>query len=225
MEIKDIKKLSLEITHTKDSQIPDDSVLHRFFNLARKNVIMHIIQEVGESFYYDSDFIDAEADRPDGKYTLPSDDKGRTKFAKYNGVFIRRSTSDKYVRAIEVDPNAPGFNWDRYLEGTTEAFFISCNNVFVAPQFTDNVLRGIKITGILAPQDLPADASESLLAVPTTEHEVIAWAMAPYIYKYRGKIEEALTAQQEQDLQFKKMVERLTDRVSDDFVRRTPDVF
>ena len=226
MEIEQIKKLALALTHTKDSQVPDDNLLHTFFNLARKNVAREIMQEVGENFYYDVDYIDSEKDRADGKYSLPADSAGRPRFAKYNGVFIRRhNAQDKYIRAMEVDPNAPGFNWENYLDGTNEVFFISCNSIFIAPQFTSSLNQAIKITGILEVHDLNPDDDESLMAVPTSEHEIIAWAMAPYIYKYRGKDEAALNAEAELQNKMREMVQRLTDRVDNDMIRRLPDAF
>jgi hypothetical protein len=226
MTAAQIISLALSNTHTKTGQISAASLL-TFLNVIRAEIASTIIKEVSEDFFFQIWTIDAKDTtdiyRTNGEYVFPASTSTYSGMAKLNKLAVKGLSTDLYhTPAREVDMKALDRDWSWYMVNQPKndpIYFIADESFFIAPQFTPDDLptpalgnKQIKAYGVARITDIDASAAETAILIPIDFHPLISLGMEQFIFKARGKKNDAIGAMQEFELGKQKMIDTLTNR-------------
>lgn len=226
MNVADIQALALSNTHTKSNQVNDSDML-RWFNIIRKDLAKTIMKDVSENYFFEIWEIDAEDNtndnRANGEYLFPEASSTKVGLRKLLNLAIKgRSTDSYHTPATEVDVSQLQKDWKYYMKNQPKEepiYFMGDRSFFIAPEFKPEDLpdspsgnKQIKAYGVASVADLAADATEDKILIPDDYHDLIALGMEQYIFKYRGKKDEAVNSMNEFEAKKSEMVDGLTNR-------------
>jgi len=233
MTAQQIIDLALSNTHTKAAQITAENLL-MFFNISRKAVGRYILAEVDENFFFQIWKRDAVASQENGEYPYPEADNDSAGMLKCLGMKVKGLSTETYhINATEVDIKTLARDWSYYLSNQSKnepIYYIADESIFLAPQFVAGDLpdspsgnNQLKLYGIAKLIDLTASAAASAILIPDDHQQVISVGMEEYIYKARGKRNEALTAKQDFEFQLNDMKSKMTNRDESKGTASIPD--
>jgi len=224
MTVAEIMALALSNAHTKSNQVDSDDKL-RWFNIIRKDIAKTIMKDVSENYFFEIWTIDAEdnetAERVNGEYLFPKASSTSVGMRKLMRLAIKGHSTDTYhTTAREVDPRQLEKDWSYYVKNQSKAnpiYFIGDRSFFIAPEWKPDEVGGagnkqIKAYGIASVADLASDANESAILVPEDYHWLISLGMEQYVFKSRGKQNEAINSMNEYEAKKSEMIDGLTNR-------------
>jgi len=136
---------------------------------------------------------------------------------KIDTLHIKYYNSITYpVRAIYRDwdnlDRSP--EWYAVNQSTANPFYIiTDNSVQIFPTPTDTVIAGLIMTANQRPYDLTSTMTEADILIEREYHDVIAFAVIPYVYQHRQQDDRVAYYQQQLELKKRPMLTQLKKRL------------
>ena len=194
------------------------------FNFVYQDLIADIITEIDEDYFWN--IVKATTVAGQEEYTINV--VGSVKLNQVNKLFVKYSSNDTYyVQARKVNPNALDKDMDWYKDHQSKLdpiFMVQDNSVFLYPAPTEAIANGLKMNCIFQPADLTISSVEADIALPVRFHRYIMEGIIPFIYSYRGKMAESVSAMQVFDKKKREMISQMKNRNQSIIQVTSPDL-
>lgn len=135
---------------------------------------------------------------------------------KIENVLIQYNSTqnDKYMaRLLDWDNLEYDPSWYAVNQPITNPFYIiTDNSIQIFPTPKNSIAGGIVLYANQRPYDLTLAMSESDILVEREYHDVIWWAMIPYIYQHRQQDDRVMYYQQQYEEKKRKMMTNIKKR-------------